>query len=191
MNIDHLLFDQARTMCLVSGTQIRNNPIKYRNYIVPVAQPYFVKKVTILGSESTGKSMMVQKLADYFDTVYVPEMARLIVSHTDNVVKQDLYDIAWIHAREIQYKQSFAHKILFVDTDCAITQSYGRYLFSSDLPLLSEIEDINKSDLYIYLANDCSYVQDGTRLDIERRNELDLYHRTYLTDLGVDYVVVG
>ena len=39
------------------------------------------------------------------------------------------------------------------------------------------IEEINQFDLILYLENDVTYIQDGTRLSIERRNELDLYHR--------------
>jgi HTH-type transcriptional regulator, transcriptional repressor of NAD biosynthesis genes len=47
MGIDHVMYDEQRISDPISGTKIRNNPLLYRNYIMPAAQTYFVKKICI------------------------------------------------------------------------------------------------------------------------------------------------
>jgi HTH-type transcriptional repressor of NAD biosynthesis genes len=53
MGIEHLLFDKARTVAPISATTIRTNPLLYWSYIADAAKPWFVKKIAIVGSEST------------------------------------------------------------------------------------------------------------------------------------------
>lgn len=72
-NFKHICYDQARTTTPISATMIRNDPIAYRDYIPKHIQPYFVKKVCIVGTESTGKSTITKRLAEYFSTSYVTE----------------------------------------------------------------------------------------------------------------------
>lgn len=86
---------------------------------------------------------MTRMLAETFNTVYVPEMARLIVSHTDSVVYEDLFTILAVHAQEITYKQTIATKLLFIDTDHHITQSYSHFLFHKTLSVPETIQQAN------------------------------------------------
>lgn len=46
------LFDPDRTTFSISGTEIRNNPVKHWDYILGPARPFFAKKVLIAGTES-------------------------------------------------------------------------------------------------------------------------------------------
>ena len=71
-------------------------------------------------------------------------MSICIEQRTNKVVYSDLSKIAKLHAEEIKYKQSFAHKLLFIDSDINTTKSYSRYLFKKELKVAKEIEAINK-----------------------------------------------
>ncbi len=68
LGASYIPVDHAR----ISGTQARQNTLANWHYI----PPYFMRRVCIFWSESTGKSMLTQNLANYYNTVYVSEYAR-------------------------------------------------------------------------------------------------------------------
>ncbi len=89
-------------------------------------------------------------------------------------------------------KSKEANKILFLDTDVNITRSYGRFLLNIDIEVPQWIEDVNKSDLYIYLDTDCDLVQDGGRLATqELRNVLASSHKKVLGEKGINYYILN
>ena len=188
MNITHQAFDKSRTIFPVSGAAIKNNPFLYWDYITPAARPWYVKKIAVLGSESTGKSVLTEKLAAYFDTAFVPEMAREIIEKTDECTFNHLEEIATLHAVTIGKKISAANKLLFLDTDLTITKSYSHFLFNKELHVEPWIEEANKADLYLFLEPDCPFVQDGTRLNETERNLLSISHKEQLKKCNIDFV---
>jgi HTH-type transcriptional repressor of NAD biosynthesis genes len=52
------------------------------------------------------------------------------------------------------------------------------------------IETANDFDLYLYLDEDASYVQDGTRLPEADRNKLNESHKQELISRGINYVLI-
>lgn len=191
LNCRHIPFDPARSVVRVSATQIRQNPLQYWDFIAEAARPFFVRKICISGTESTGKSTLAKRLAAHYQTEYVPEMAREIVQETDTCTMDHLYEIAALQARTIQEKQKKANRLLFVDTDVNITRSYARFLFQKELKTEDWIDRANQFDLHLYLDNDSPYVQDGTRLDERRRNELNEFHLSELRRQGIDFQVLS
>lgn len=191
MGIQHLLFDETRNKFPISASMINNEPFKYWDYIAESAKAWFVKKIVLLGSESTGKSTLTKKLADYFATAYVPEMARDIIEKTEDCTFDMVEKIAILHAQKIGTTLSTANKLLFVDTDINITKSYSRFLFNQDLNVDSWIEEVNKADLYLFLETDCPFIQDGTRLTENERNKLSLFHKQQLFKDNIGYISIG
>lgn len=191
MQISHICYDKNRIKIPVSGSAIRADPFKYWDFICDEARPYFVKKIAILGSESTGKSILTMKLASYYDTVYVEEIGRKIVEKTELCTPGDLDQIAVVHAKEIAKQVLKANKLLFIDTDLNTTKSYSLFLFNQELNVTPWYEDGNKSDLYFFLETDCVYVQDGTRLSKEQREKLSFSHKNTLEKNGVSYISIN
>lgn len=64
LGIETVLVDPERTFMNISGAQIRENPFRYWEYIPTEVKPFFVRTVAILGGESSGKSTLVNKLAN-------------------------------------------------------------------------------------------------------------------------------
>lgn len=60
----------------ISATMIRNNPLKYWNYIAPTFRRVFSHNILITGTASEGKSTMVTDLGKYFNTAYSYEWPR-------------------------------------------------------------------------------------------------------------------
>jgi HTH-type transcriptional regulator, transcriptional repressor of NAD biosynthesis genes len=191
MGIRHISFDPSRNQFPVSASAIRKDPVENWDYIANAAQPSYIKKIFLLGSESTGKSTLTEKLAAHFSTRFVPEMAREILEKTTDCTPAHLTEIATLHARTIAQLTGQANRLLFIDTDITITESYSRYLFQSDLIVDDWIREVNKGDLYFFLETDCPFVQDGTRLDETERNNLSLYHKEQLREKNIEYISIG
>jgi HTH-type transcriptional repressor of NAD biosynthesis genes len=190
LGAEHIAYDPNRSEVPVSATLIRESPFKYWDFLPPVVQPYFVKKVAIVGTESTGKSTLTERLGEHFETAFVMEMARAIIEKTIECTPAHLVQIAELHAKAIREAIKHANKLLFVDTDVNVTRSYSRFLFGNDLEVAEWIDEANRFDLHLYLENDAEFVQDGTRLERDSRDWLDFEHRKMFAERGIECVPV-
>lgn len=191
LGIKHMVFDFKREIFPVSASAILVNPLLNWNYIADPARLFFLKKIVLLGTESTGKSTLAEKLAKHFNTGYVPEMARNILEKTEDCRPEHLIQIAELHAKEILKRIKKANRLIFIDTDINITRSYSKYLFNESLITPAWVDEANKADLYLFLEPDCEFVQDGTRLSAEERNKLSFFHKEQLRDAGISYFSVN
>lgn len=156
----------------VSSTEIRENPLKYWDWIPQVARPYFVKKVLIVGSESTGKSTLTANLALAYNTSYVEEVGREVCDYAGGealMLAEDLQEILLRHkVRELDLMKN-SNKILFEDTDALTTKFYAGFLMDDadavcrTEALADAITGINNFDLIFFLEPTVEFVQDGTR----------------------------
>src|SRR5262249_7924930 len=72
----HLPGNPARQTRPISATPVTHNPLAHWEFIPPCVRPYYIKRVAIVGAESTGKTTLAAALADHYRTVWVPEFAR-------------------------------------------------------------------------------------------------------------------
>ena len=91
LGIETVLIDPKRTFMNISGAQIRENPFRYWDYIPTEVKPFFVRTVAILGGESSGKSTLVNKLANIFNTTSAWEYGRdYVFSHLKHLYQHGL-----------------------------------------------------------------------------------------------------
>jgi len=191
MGIEHLSFDEMRNIVPISASAIREHSFQHWEYIPSFVRSFFVKKICVVGTESTGKSTLTRRLAEHYKTIYVPEMAREIIEETESCSYNDLFKIAELHAKTIAERILVANKLLIIDTDLNITKSYSQFLFNKELNVDPRIEELNQFDLYLFLEPDCEYVQDGTRLSVEGRNKLSEHHKKFFQDKGIRFISIG
>jgi HTH-type transcriptional regulator, transcriptional repressor of NAD biosynthesis genes len=158
----HIAFDPERHAFPVSATDIRTRPLKFWEFIPQVVRPYFVKKICIYGPESTGKSTLAIKLASYYKTDYVPEVAREFLITNDFSI-DDIVRIGEAHDERIKQKLQTANKLLFCDTDVITTQIYAQYYLGTVPGKLYDIEKETTYALYFLLDIDVEWVPDGLR----------------------------
>src|SRR5476649_1538413 len=72
----HECVDLDRRQVPVSGSAIRADPMANWDYLPEHVRPYFVRRVAVVGPESSGKTTLAQHLAEQFDTVWVREFGR-------------------------------------------------------------------------------------------------------------------
>ena len=177
----HIEIDKERKKFPISGTKLRENPYKYWEFLPEVVRPCFVKKIVITGAESTGKTTLCQKLAKEFETIWVPEFARIYLEEKQkSVEKEDILRIAKGHTElEDEYTLK-ANRVLIIDTDMIITKLYSQIYFQT-VPkfVLDEIQK-RKYHLHIVLTPDVSWVADPLRDLPHFRDE---FHKLLLEEL--------
>ena len=100
LGVPHLAFDIQRRQVPVSATLIREKPLTYWDYIPAIVRPYFVRKVCLYGPESTGKTTMAKHLAEVYQTEYVPEVAREMITSND-FTEDDIIRIGYAQTQRV------------------------------------------------------------------------------------------
>jgi len=190
LNIEHISYDHQRILVPISGTVCRSNPFYNWDFLPDVTRPYFVKKICVCGTESTGKTTLTERLSKTFNTNFVKEWAREIVPNSETCTKQMLLDIGYYRSKDINEKILLSNKVLFIDSGLSTTKMYGKFLFG-EIPIYEKwIEDANNFDLYLFLENDVPFVQDGTRLSKEKRDELRNYQYNDLKENNANMKII-
>ena len=163
-----------RTVLKISATEIRKDPIANWDYINRVFRRHFTKKVTVMGSASTGKSTLVRRLARTSNSPFSEEYAREYqersnVSDNELIVKdyirliQGQYDA---NSREINSPAN--NGLTIFDTDAMVTKVYAdMWLNEADRAQLQPLFDNTISeeqiDLILVIPPVTPYVDDGFR----------------------------
>jgi HTH-type transcriptional repressor of NAD biosynthesis genes len=172
MDITHIPFNPGRSQVPVSATAILERPLSNWEYLPEIVRTRFVKRIVLVGTESTGKSMLAAQLAEHFGTVFVPELARELIPSSKKVVLSDLHKVIEAQALAVVSRLPDANRLLIMDTGLPTTLAYGRFLFHQELEVPPEKADELRGDLYLLLEADAPFVQDGTRLDKAERDGL-------------------
>lgn len=171
----------------ISGTIIRNNPVKYWNYIVKDFRPAMCKKILVIGTASEGKSTLVEDIARYFNLNMVDERGRAIMDEIrrfhNPYYNDKCLDISMFlrFAKEQnEYIETAintsSEPFIISDTDNLVTLMYATaYAERDDMPnidsnnirLLKDyihynIDKIKWDKIYVLTPNN-NFVDDGSR----------------------------
>lgn len=194
----HVLIDEKREQVPISATEIRKKGVfTYWDYIPEVAKPYFVKKIVILGTESCGKSTLTRNLALIYNTTYVSEYGRDVCEELggcDGIMLDEDYPlIAYGHKLKEYEASKRANKIVFIDTEAAVTQFYAELYNQKTQQVLNEIAKLQRYDLCLFLEPDVKWVDDGLRVHGEQKVREDNNQRLkeFLNEYGIPFVSIS
>jgi HTH-type transcriptional repressor of NAD biosynthesis genes len=148
-----------------------------------------VKLICFYGPESTGKSTMAKQMAAYYQTEFVPEVAREIVSSNDFSLN-DIVRIAKAQNERVKEKMKTANRFLFCDTDLITTQIYCRHYLKTVPSILYEFEKEIKYDQYFLFDIDVPWVADGLRDLGTKRMEMFQTFEMELSNRKICYQLV-
>ncbi|HEY0653074.1 MAG TPA: AAA family ATPase [Chryseosolibacter sp.] len=186
----HISFDEGRRQVPIAASTIRQKPLSNWHFIPQVVKPYFVKKICFYGAESTGKSTMAKIMAGKYNTVFVPEVAREMITSNDFTL-DDIITIGHAHFQRIIDATQTANKILFCDTDVLTTQIYSQHYLDTIPPILYELERKMTYDKYFLFDIDVPWVADGLR-DLGHQREA--MHARFVRELqrrNINFVLVS
>ena len=163
----HLLIDVDRTLVPISGTTLREvSPMKAYEFLPRAYQEFVNRSVLIVGTESCGKTTLVQKLAKHFNTSYTLEFARdFCIEYGIGDPDISLYPLFLYGQKMAEFEASrTANKVYFCDTEAIVTNYYSMLYENTDLEIARAVAATQKYDLVIYLKPSNRWVDDGYRM---------------------------
>ena len=147
---------------------------------------FIVRKIVIIGPESTGKSTLCEQLAQHYNTLWCPEFAReyLRIFGT-NYNYDDLLNIAKGQlALEDEYTQMSLNSrlptpdlgLLFIDTDMYVMKVWCEFVFSKCHRFILDQIVERKYDLYLLCNIDLEWIKDELREYPDLKTRQRLYH---------------
>ena len=134
-----------------------------------------LKKIVIIGPESTGKSTLCEELARYFRTAWIPEFAReYLLTNGKEYTYNDLLTIAKGQiASEEKIAEQFTaphspftihhSPLLFIDTDMYVMKVWCEFVFGKCHQWIIDQIVERKYDLYLLCNTDLPWTKDELR----------------------------
>lgn len=118
-------------------------------------------RICFHGAESTGKSVLADKLASELGAIWVPEYGRTYCEERGtDLAMQDLLAIAEGQQAAVDAAMAAQPSLLLLDTDQLMTAAWAEMLFGEVPPALMAYP---KADLYLLFEADVPWIDDGTR----------------------------
>ena len=168
-----------------------------------------LKKIVVIGPESTGKSTLCKQLADHYDTLWCPEFAReYLLQHGMKYTYDDLLTIAKGQIELEQKTESLVRisesgvqrtkdksysQLLFIDTNMYVMKVWCEFVFGKCHEYI--LEQIARREYHLYLLCniDLPWVHDQLREypDIERRQILYQMYKSLMANQTVPCVEIS
>ena len=163
-----------------------------------------IKKIVILGPESTGKSTLCTQLAEHYNTVWVREYAReYLEKNGTEYTFENLYEIAMGQLAgedEMTNEETTDNRQpttdvqpIFIDTDLYVIKVWSEFVFNKcDNRILTQISK-RKYDLYLLCNTDLPWVKDNLREypDLVTREKLFHYYKEEMSEQHVPWVIIS
>jgi NadR type nicotinamide-nucleotide adenylyltransferase len=151
-----------------------------------------IKKIAIVGPESTGKSTMSDYLAKHYQTVWVPEYARAYCEKlTEPPTWQDEINMFYGQLALEQELLPQANQILICDTTFITVKIWSDQMFGKSPQEVLDALPKHPYDLYLLLDIDLPWQDDPLRdFPHMREHFMDVWHKE-LQDLNANYSVIS
>lgn len=130
-----------------------------------------LRKIAVTGPESTGKSLISEKLAAHYQTVWVPEYAREYIAalHRPYELK-DIENIAKGQLEREKAMEKKAQSFLFCDTELLVTIIWAEYKYGQCPEWIDKKYREQHYDLYLLMDIDLPWKPDPQREHPEKRS---------------------
>lgn len=150
-----------------------------------------IKRIALLGPESTAKSTLSEQLAMHYNTVWVKETAREYLSNIQHhYTLDDIIEIGKLQLNEEQKLISQANKFIFIDTEFINLKVWCLDVFKTCPTFISEAIPKNPVDLYLLTYPDIPWQPDPLRENPNRREFLFEWYENELKQLNIPYQII-
>ena len=164
-----------------------------------------IKKIVLIGPESTGKSTLCSLLAQHFNTIWCAEYAREYLLHHGteytfetleiigrgqlaleetklSAISHQLSDVSQSSTTNNQPSTNISpftthhSPLLFIDTDMYVMKVWCEYVFGRCHQFILDEIVLRKYDLYLLCNIDLPWVKDELREYPDEKIRLELFH---------------
>jgi NadR type nicotinamide-nucleotide adenylyltransferase len=165
-----------------------------------------LKKIVIIGPESTGKSTLCEQLAQHYETTWCPEFAReyLLTNGTD----YEFDDLLTIAKGQLALEDEYAAALernalpmlekggrlpLFIDTDMYVMKVWCEFVFGKCHRFILDRINERKYDYYLLCNTDLPWVKDELREypDPESRQRLYRMYKDIMINQSVPWTEIS
>ncbi|MCX5741140.1 MAG: AAA family ATPase [Proteobacteria bacterium] len=181
--------DPTRTLVPVTGDALRRNLLEHFAFVARRARPELVRRIAVVGAESTGKTTLCARLREDLGATVVPEYTRTWLD-AQRGRQLDSEAIQLVARGQIAAEDALAMQatsgILVADTDLRAVLMWSRRLFEGDPPSwIAAQVNARRYDLYLLCTPDLAYIGPQDRdLPAERQR----HHDELVADLGPNVV---
>lgn len=176
-----------------------------------------IKKIVVIGPESTGKSTLCEQLAQYYKTIWCPEFAReYLLAHGAHYNYDDLLNIAkgqialeeeYIQqvrlsgSREVRKNNEpsfglpdfLSSRLLFIDTDMYVLKVWCEFVFGNCHPWIIDQIVERKYDLYLLCNTDLPWTKDALREypNLETREKLYAIYEDFMINQSTPWAEIN
>jgi NadR type nicotinamide-nucleotide adenylyltransferase len=162
-----------------------------------------LKKIAVIGPESTGKSTLCYQLAEHFHTPWVPEFAREYLNKNSTAYTYE--ELLVIAKGQVELEENYSGRIsreplqpgddqlLFIDTDMHVMQVWCEFAFGNCHNwILKQIAD-RRYDLYLLCNTDLPWIKDELREypDADTRNKLYWFYKEQMVNQYTPWVDIS
>jgi NadR type nicotinamide-nucleotide adenylyltransferase len=152
-----------------------------------------MKRIVLIGAESTGKSTLAQALSGYYGEPWTAEYVRYYVDRIGRELNEsDLEPIAIGQLAQEDCYLKMACRLILHDTNILSSIIYANYYFGRSIEWVND-DFLNRSyDLYLLCLPDIPWVPDpGQRESPQARAKLHQHFKDGLDQLQLPYITLS
>lgn len=151
-----------------------------------------MKKIAIIGPESTGKSTLSIDLANYFHEPFVAEYGRTYLEQNGpKYQEEDLLQISKGMLKAEKEKAKDANNFLFCDTDLIMMKVWHEVKYGRHHPFVLEKLAQKPYDYHLLCKPDLPWEEDPLRENPNIREELYTHYKRELDYYGFQYHIIS
>lgn len=150
-----------------------------------------MKKIVVLGPESTGKSTLSVKLAAFFQCPCVQEYAREYLNDRDGKYAEN--DLLYIAKGQIQLERKAekeASELLVLDTDLTVIKIWSLVKYRRCNPWILDMTQKRVYDLYLLTYPDIPWAPDPLREHAEKSLEIFSLYESELQNRNLAFEII-
>ena len=154
-----------------------------------------MKRIVVIGPESTGKSTLCEHLAAHYETVWCPEFAREYL--LENGMNYSYDDLTYIAKGQLglqaTMEKNARNKVYFVDTDMYVMKVWHEVAFSACPTWVLKTIAQTSCDLYLLCNTDLPWTKDELREypDLATRQRLFKMYKDIVINSGIPWATVS
>jgi NadR type nicotinamide-nucleotide adenylyltransferase len=194
----HVAVDPGRSRFPISGTAARLDPWAAADFLAPCVLAWFVRRVCVVGAESTGTTTLCEDLARHYGCDWVPEYGRQFCAERGADIDWSSTDFEHIARRQLSDEDAAARaaartgsRLLVCDTDALATAVWHERYLGTRSAAVERLAAGRSYALYVLTRDDIPFVQDGIRDGEHLRGWMTARFRQVLAAQTTPWIEVG